>query len=49
MSDPQKMALTNYLSYSLLGIVIFSGIGFGLIGRLPPLCFYAVAVAIFAC
>ena len=49
LAAPGKMALTNYLSHSLLGIVIFYGIGFGLIGRLPPLGFYAVAVAIFAC
>lgn len=43
-----RMALTNYLSHSILGIVIFYGIGFGLIGHLPPLAFYAVALAIFA-
>jgi uncharacterized protein len=42
-----RMALTNYLSHSLLGIIIFYGIGFGLIGRLPPLGFYGVALAIF--
>ena len=43
-----RMALTNYLTHSILGILLFYGIGFGLIGRLPPLSFYAVAVAIFA-
>lgn len=43
-----RMALTNYLSHSLLGILIFYGIGFGLIGTLPPPAFYAVALAIFA-
>jgi uncharacterized protein len=43
-----RMALTNYLSHSILGIVIFYGIGFGLVGRLQPLGFYAVALAIFA-
>ena len=43
-----RMALTNYLTHSILGILLFYGIGFGLIGRLPPLGFYAVAVLIFA-
>ena len=44
-----RMALTNYLSHSLLGIILFYGIGFGLIGRLEPWQFYLVAVTIFAC
>jgi len=43
-----RMALTNYLTHSLLGIVLFYGIGFGLVGRLQPLAFYGVAVLIFA-
>ena len=42
-----RMALTNYLTHSLLGIIIFYGIGFGLVGYLPPVQFYAVAAAIF--
>jgi uncharacterized protein len=42
------MALTNYLMHSLLGIILFYGIGFGLVGRLGPPGFYAIAVAIFA-
>ena len=45
---PGRMALTNYLMQSALGIVIFYGIGFGLVGQLPPLGIYAVAIAIFA-
>ena len=44
---PGRMALTNYLMQSAIGISIFYGIGFGLIGRLPPLAIYAVALAIF--
>jgi len=45
---PGRMALTNYLLQSILGITIFYGIGFGLVGHLKPLGIYAVAVAIFA-
>jgi uncharacterized protein len=45
---PGRMALTNYLMHSLLGIILFYGIGFGLVGRLGPPGFYAIAVAIFA-
>lgn len=43
-----RMALTNYLMHSLLGTAIFYGIGLGLVGKLPPLAFYGVALAIFA-
>jgi uncharacterized protein len=42
-----RMALTNYLSHSLLGILIFFGLGFGLIGKLGPLGFYGIAALIF--
>ncbi len=45
---PGRMALTNYLLHSLLGALIFYGIGLGFIGKLSPLGFYAIAVAIFA-
>jgi uncharacterized protein len=45
---PGRMALTNYLLQTVLGITIFYGIGFGLVGHLRPLGIYAVAVAIFA-
>ena len=43
-----RMALTNYLSHSILGTAIFFGIGLGLIGKLGPAGFYGVALAIFA-
>lgn len=43
-----RMALTNYLTHSMIGLVFFYGIGFGLGGRLPPLQFYAIALLIFA-
>lgn len=45
---PGRMALTNYLMHSVLGITIFYGIGFGLVGTMPPLGFYGVALAIYA-
>ena len=47
-APPGRMALTNYLTHSLLGILIFYGLGLGLIGQLSPPQFYAVATAIFA-
>ena len=45
---PGRMALTNYLSHSLLGIALFYGVGFGLVGRLAPAGFYSLALLIFA-
>jgi uncharacterized protein len=48
LAYPGRMALTNYLMHSLLGIALFYGIGLGLVGRTPPAGFYAIAVAIFA-
>ncbi|MEO5629909.1 MAG: DUF418 domain-containing protein [Thermomonas sp.] len=44
---PGRMALTNYLTHSLLGIFVFYGVGFGMIGRMPPFAFYAYAVGLF--
>jgi uncharacterized protein len=43
-----RMALTNYLTHSLIGLVFFYGIGFGLAGTMQPVAFYAVALFIFA-
>jgi uncharacterized protein len=43
-----RMALTNYLAQSVLGVAIFYGIGLGLVGKLPPAELYGVAVLIFA-
>lgn len=42
-----RMALTNYLTHSLVGLIFFFGIGFGLAGTLQPLAFYGVALLIF--
>lgn len=43
-----RMALTNYLTHSVVGAVVFFGIGFGLVGHLEPPGFYAFALALFA-
>lgn len=43
-----RMALTNYLTHSVVGIVLFYGIGFGMVGRLPVWAIYLVAVALFS-
>jgi len=48
LAAPGRMALTNYLSQTILGIAIFYGIGFGLYRSLGPWAFTGVAVAIFA-
>jgi uncharacterized protein len=42
-----RMALTNYLTHSLIGLIFFYGIGFGLAGTLQPAAFYGVALSIF--
>lgn len=42
-----RMALTNYLTHSVIGLIFFYGIGFGLAGTFRPLGFYRVALMIF--
>jgi uncharacterized protein len=42
-----RMALTNYLTHSIIGLIVFYGIGFGLAGTLRPLSFYGVVLLIF--
>lgn len=44
---PGRMALTNYLAHTLLGIVIFYGVGFGLYRSVSPWLVGAIALAIF--
>lgn len=48
LSPVGRMALTNYLTHSLIGLIFFYGIGFGLAGTMQPVAFYAVALSIFA-
>jgi len=43
-----RMALTNYLSQSVIGIFLFYGVGLGLGGRVSSAVCAAIAVAIFA-
>lgn len=45
---PGRMALSNYLSHSLLGIAIFYGIGAGFYRTLSPWTVSAIGLAIFA-
>ncbi|MGW6242114.1 DUF418 domain-containing protein [Streptomyces sp. NPDC055094] len=48
LAGPGRMALTNYLSQSLLCGLIFTGIGLGLIGHVPYAPVAAIAVVIFS-
>ncbi|MGV9212171.1 DUF418 domain-containing protein [Micromonospora sp. RB23] len=43
-----RMALTNYLAQSAVGLITFTGIGFGLAGTFSPLALFAFALAVFA-
>ncbi|MFI6679838.1 DUF418 domain-containing protein [Kribbella sp. NPDC050470] len=43
-----QMALSNYLGQSVATMLIFTGIGFGLVGQVSPLETLGIAVAIFA-
>lgn len=43
-----QMALSNYLGQSLLGVLIFTGVGLGLAGDTPPAVVPVVALGIFA-
>jgi uncharacterized protein len=42
-----RMALTNYIMQSVLGIVIFYGIGFGLGGNLGPAYYMPIALGVY--
>src|SRR5699024_8341147 len=42
-----RIALTNYLGQSLAGLLLFTGIGLGLAGRVSPPLLLVIAVAIF--
>ena len=42
-----RMALTNYLMLTILGIIIFYGVGFGLGGNIGPTAFMPIAIGIY--
>jgi uncharacterized protein len=42
-----RMALTNYLMQTILGIIIFYGVGFGLGGNIGPSLFIPIAIGIY--
>ncbi|CAM4518615.1 DUF418 domain-containing protein [Nocardia ninae] len=43
-----RIALTNYLGQSLIGLLLFTGVGLGAAGSLSPLATLAVALLVFA-
>jgi uncharacterized protein len=43
-----RMAYTNYLSQSVIGIAIFYGVGLGLYGKVGPALLVVLSVAIIA-
>lgn len=42
-----RMALTNYLTHSFVGVIVFYGIGFGLVGQLSLVQIHGFAIALF--
>jgi uncharacterized protein len=43
-----RMALTNYLSQTMLGIIIYYGVGFGFGGNIGPAIFIPVGLCVYA-
>ncbi|MDE8651106.1 DUF418 domain-containing protein [Novosphingobium sp. H3SJ31-1] len=48
LSPVGRMALTNYLTQSVVGDLIFYGIGLGMMGRIEILFVYAIALVLYA-
>lgn len=48
LAAPGRMALTNYLMQTLLGIAIYFGVGLGLVGHAAPGWIVAISAATFA-
>lgn len=48
LSPVGRMALTNYLTHSVLGALLFYGVGLGLMGRVPIEQVYLMGIAIYA-
>ncbi|GAA3393037.1 DUF418 domain-containing protein [Cryptosporangium minutisporangium] len=43
-----RASLTNYLAQAAIGLVVFTGIGFGLAGTFSPLALFGFTLAVFA-
>ena len=48
LTKPGRMACTNYLGQSVLGVLLFYGIGFGLGGKVDLLATEAIALGVYA-
>ncbi|MFB6892454.1 DUF418 domain-containing protein [Kitasatospora sp. NPDC056327] len=48
LAPPGRMTLTNYLTQSLVCVLVFTGVGAGLVGRIAPPGVALIAVGLFA-
>ena len=48
LSSPGRMACTNYLAQSLIGIIIFYGVGFGVGGKVGLLATELIAIGVYS-
>ncbi|MFE7191753.1 DUF418 domain-containing protein [Kitasatospora sp. NPDC057595] len=48
LAPPGRMTLTNYLTQSLVCVLVFTGVGTGLVGRVAPAGVALIGVALFA-
>ncbi|MER6360316.1 DUF418 domain-containing protein [Kitasatospora sp. NPDC001527] len=48
LAPPGRMTLTDYLTQSLVCVLVFTGVGAGLVGRVSPAGVAAIGVALFA-
>ncbi|MER7701809.1 DUF418 domain-containing protein [Kitasatospora sp. NPDC097605] len=48
LAPPGRMTLTNYLTQSLVCVLLFTGVGAGLVGRVAPAGVALIGVALFA-
>ena len=48
LQPPGKMAFSNYIMHSLIGSIIFYGMGFGMVGEVGPFYYTLLAFIVFA-